>query len=104
AMTGSWSESFDKSVYNLPSSSVPCSVSISNGREWTKSTTPSCLPPEKGSLERSCCPATLGGGQRICSNPASHAPAHIIPRLAKSLRVSIVLISQPTHSKHFSLS
>src|SRR5205807_152115 len=92
----------DKSVYNLPSSSVPCSVSISKGRGFIKSITPSCLPPKNGSLERFCSPATLGG-QRTCSNPASTAPAHIIPRLAKSLRVSIVPISQPTSQKRTSL-
>src|SRR5438132_10090603 len=101
-MTGSCSESFDKSVYNLPSSSVPCSVSISKGRGFIKSTTPSCLPPEKGSLERSCSPETLGG-QRTCSNPASNAPPHIVPRLAKSLRVSIVLnpVTRAIEERHF---
>src|SRR5437660_11691403 len=103
-MTGSCSETFDRSVYNLPSSSLPCAVSISNGRGFMKSTAPSCLPPEKGSLERSCSPAMPGIGHNTCSNPARTAPAHITPRPAKSLRVSIILISQPVRSRSLVLS
>jgi len=91
-MTGSCSESFDKSVYNLPSSSPPCASSISKAASEQNPRRQVALPPEKASSNRFFNREALTIGHVASSNPTSSAPPHIKPSFAKSLRVSIVPI------------
>src|SRR5260370_36168420 len=83
-------ETLARSVYKRPSSSSPSTACVGACPSRRKSTKPSCWPPENGSPDPRCGESSLGIGQTTRSNPASSAPLHIAPFLAKSRRVSIV--------------
>src|SRR6266853_4253564 len=73
-----------------PSSSSPNTVCVGACPSRRKSTMPSFWPPENGSPDACCGEPRLGIGQTTRSNPASSAPLHIAPFLAKSRLVKIV--------------